>query len=166
MSYLRFGFSITQLVVEINCVKMKKILIFLLCLAVKSNGSPSGAPATQEVCETMKPSHGFEAQTTQSPFRIEVSSTSIKSGEILKLRISAEEGRFFKGFFLLSQTKETEFQVLGEFLPDKNEEVNFGLRDCYGRMNNAVTHSNRNLKNETILEWKAPEIFDGTINFR
>jgi Reeler domain len=145
---------------------MKAIFLLFFSLVAHCLGRPDGAPALQSVCENLNPSHnGIIAQDTPSPYRIVVSSTSVKSGEIIDVEIQGE-GRTFKGFFLLARTNEQEFQVLGEFLPDENEETSFNFRDCSGYTHNAVTHFNSELKDRISFKWRAPDIFDGSIHFR
>ena len=144
---------------------MKKVF-FLISFVINSFGFPNGAPSTQAVCENLLPNHGVGALEFLSPFRLEVSSSLIKSGEILKVHIIAEEERNFRGFYLLARTNEENFQVLGEFFVDDDESSPFNFRDCYEKTHNAVTHSTRDLKNKMTFKWKAPENFDGSVHFR
>jgi hypothetical protein len=114
----------------------------------------------------MTPNHGFSAQSSESPYHLEVSSSSVKSGDVLKIQITSDEGKDFRGFLLLARTNEPEFQILGEFEADEDESTLFNYRDCYGKTRNAVTHSSRELKTKIGFKWKAPADFTGSIHFR
>jgi hypothetical protein len=147
--------------------KMKKILLVFSCFILHLVfSSPNGAPATQAVCESMAPNHGVSAQNSPSPYHLEVSSLSAKSGDVLKIQITSDEGKDFRGFLLLARTNEPEFQVLGEFEADEDESTPFNHRDCYGKTRNAVTHTSRELKTKIGFKWKVPADFTGSIHFR
>ena len=141
---------------------MKEILI-LLTLVAYSVGSPVGAPAA--ACLSMTPNHGVEAQTSESPYRLSVSETAVKGGEIIKVELLAQPENSFKGFLIQARTSGSEFQIVGEFLEDEDEATPFNFRDCASGTHNAVTHFSRDLKDKISFKWKAPENFEGSIQF-
>lgn len=144
-----------------------RILFLLSLIVVSCRGSPNGAPATQAVCDQMTPNHGVAAQESASPFRLEVSSTSVKSGEILSVQIISDEGRSFKGFYLKALTNDPENpEVVGEFEADEDESTPFNFRDCSEKTRNAVTHASRDLKSKINFKWKSPISFGGSVHFK
>lgn len=165
------SYGISSLVLAVACstsltkkFEMNLIFLLLLIFAVSCMSFPTGAPASQSVCDSMTPNHaGALPQESASPYQLVVSSNSIKSGEILTVEIQANDERSFKGFLLMARTN-TE-NIVGEFMQDENELLPFNFRDCSGENHNAVTHSNNDLKNKISFKWRAPEISDGIVHF-
>jgi hypothetical protein len=145
---------------------MRRVLFSLQFFLICCYSSPTGAPPTQAVCESMTPSHGASAQESESPYHLEVSSFSVKSGEILKISITADEGRSFKGFLLMALTNDPENPSVGVFEADEDETTPFNFRDCFGKTHNAVTHSSRDLKSKISFKWKVNDNFAGFIQFK
>lgn len=110
--------------------------------------------------------HGVLPQESVSPFHLVTSSTFIKGGEIIEIEIQADEGRRFKGFFMLVRTNADEPQVIGEFLEHEDEQKPFNYRDCYDGSHNAVTHFSNDTKESIKLKWKAPDDFTGSAHFQ
>lgn len=144
---------------------MKICLVLVLSLILKCSAFPDGAPASEELCGTLLPSHGVSAQTSASPFKIIVSSTSIDGGEIIDVEIRADAGRSFKGFYLIARTLQGAGRDLGEFLLSEDEPNEFKLRQCGNGFNNAVTHVNRDLKERISFKWLSPKTFEGKVVF-
>lgn len=151
---------------EARKMKALRIFLFVSLTAKLAMSSPSGAPATQAVCDSLTPGHEVDSQQGPSPFSLVISPTTVKGGDIIKVEIQSSDGRTFRGFYIQARTTEAEFQVLGEFLEDENETTPFNFRSCGGRANNAVTHFSRDDKSSIRFSWKAPQNFVGTMNFQ
>jgi Reeler domain len=143
-------------------------LHILLHLALISSTfcSPNGAPATQAVCDSLTPGHGFESQKDPSPFSLIISSNSVKGGETIKIVIQSSESKTFRGFYVQARTTGQQYQFIGEFLEDESGENPFNFRSCGSGTNNAVTHANREDKTSISFHWKAPQNFVGEVNFQ
>lgn len=147
------------------------LLAFLLFIsfAVTSRGSPSGAPATQEVCDNGLPNHGVAQQEGIPNFALFPSKTYVIGGEIItiELKPSADNSnKIFKGFFLHARTVDGESHVVGKFFADEDEPNPFNFRHCDDGINNTVTHFNNEPKQKISFTWRAPVDFDGIIQFR
>lgn len=71
----------------------------------------------QEACESLSPKgqqHGNEAQTIQSPYTIEISSSTVKAGDKLTVTISGPETDSFKGFMV--QARDSDGHKVGKFI--------------------------------------------------
>lgn len=137
-------------------------VLFLLFFASRSSAYPSGAPI--QACETLTPNHGVEAQQSESPYRITTSATSVDGGETVLVEIEAEQGRPFKGFFLVARVNGAN-QNIGEFLLNEEETTPLNFRNCGDGIRNAATHANPELKPKISVNWKAPLNFAGNIRF-
>lgn len=144
---------------------MKFLLFIALDFTVKIIFAyPYGAPNTQNICDMLTPDHLVDPQETESPFEIAVSEASVEGGDIIQVEISSEQGRSFQGFYLLARSKDNTSHVVGEFFSVQGQ-APFNFRNCGTESNNAVTHYDNLPKQKVIFNWKAPDEFDGIVNF-
>lgn len=146
-------------------MKILSALIVISFSVTKCYASPSGAPPA--ACDSMTPGHGFDPQTTISPYQLSVSQRSVKGGETVTVEIfSTVSGESFKGFLLQARTEGDDYEIVGEFLENEDEATPFNFRNCSTGIRNAVTHANNNPKDRMSFIWRAPENFEGPVRFR
>lgn len=146
-------------------MKLLSALIVISFAVTKCLASPNGAPPA--ACESMTPGHGFEAQTTISPYQLRTQQKAVKGGETVTVEIiSTVAGRSFKGFLLQARTEGDDYEIVGEFLENEDEPMPFNFRNCSTGIRNAVTHSNNDPKDRISFIWRAPENFEGPVRFR
>lgn len=146
-------------------MKLLLALIVISFAVAKCLATPNGAPPA--ACESMTPSHGFEAQTTISPYQLRTMQKTVKGGETITVEIfSTVVGESFKGFLLQARTESVDYEIVGEFLENEDEATPFSFRNCSTGIRNAVTHSNNDPKDRISFIWRAPENFEGPVRFR
>merc|ERR1711974_62084 len=129
--------------------------VILMCAAVaRISATPKGAP--EEACGDMIPKHGdAKPQTTDSPYNVKVSATSIRPGDTVDVTIS---GSKFKGFLLQardsdSTSRDSEGKLVGKF--SEGVEGSKYLK-CDGMDRATVTHTSRDDKETITFKWMAP----------
>merc|ERR1711974_574385 len=125
--------------------------VILMCAAVaRISATPKGAP--EEACGDMIPKHGdAKPQTTDSPYNVKVSATSIRPGDTVDVTIS---GSKFKGFLLQARDSDsTSRDSEGKFA--EGVEGSKYLK-CDGMDRATVTHTNREDKEMITFKWTAP----------
>ncbi|XP_041115206.1 putative defense protein 3 [Polyodon spathula] len=120
--------------------------LVLLCLSTTAYAYGTGAPDT--ACNSMKPSHGVDALTTATPYKLQVSGSTYKPGQTITVTINGTE---YKGFLLQAREPDT-YKIVGTWLSPPN---NTKLVACSG--SNAVTHANNLLKTGLVYTWMAPQ---------
>ena len=143
---------------------MKLFWFFLLSLISKTFSHPD--EASTSLCNITRFSQGFVAQKDGSDFLIKVSKSSVTSGEIITVEMEAKEEKYFRRFYLEAQSKADETQILGEFLKDEEEQAPVTFMDCGKKTQNTISYFNNDDTQKISLKWKAPENFEGEINFR
>lgn len=80
-----------QLIIHVSylefCSNMASWAFYTTILAVllaEALGYPTTVPNSPEVCLKMTPGHGPSAQSSNSPFTVEVSKTNVKGGSIVQ----------------------------------------------------------------------------------
>jgi hypothetical protein len=127
--------------------------LFVLCAVVAiAYGYSSGAPLSDEVCETLIPGHPAAPQKGASPYRIEVDKTAVAPLETVAVTISSDADAF-KGF-LAQGRKRGEDAPEGRFLMDKNDGETKTL-SC-GADGSTITHTSSTDKYNVNLKWQAP----------
>lgn len=131
---------------------MLKIIILFLLFNHKCGAWSTGAPL--EACTSMLPNHPPFTPMFGSPFiNIVISQSTVFPDERLRIVITSTDNVPFRGF--LVQAREiSQNLTIGEFI--SNNATN--LLNCFGMIRSAATHTNRELKNQVILEWKAPQV--------
>ncbi|EMP33184.1 Glycogen debranching enzyme [Chelonia mydas] len=123
-------------------------------------GFPDGkiSPA----CDSMLPSHGNSvSQTTSAPYRISISSTSFDPGNKITVTLQAIDNSSFKGFLLQARAVRGD-GIVGTFqIIDPNTQ---GIL-CNQIQNSAMSHTNRNSKQNVTAIWVAPP-GTGNVQFR
>jgi hypothetical protein len=134
--------------------------MLVLCMytnQVTSYGT--GAPASEEICTSMKPGHGADPQTSPSPFAIQLSSSNVRPGQKIQVTIKSLDGNTsFMGFLILGK------RVLapngnspkGTFVLDSNDSQNAKITDCFDIKGSSITHTNNSPKKEVTFEWQVP----------
>lgn len=146
---------------------MLRVLLFSIVFATTSltdvSSLPTGAPIA--ACSTMTPNHGFAAQTTESPYKIIVTSNSITKSELLELRIEPNTGEMFKGFIVRALTDDD--KVVGLF--SASSSADYKMLNCSEVSETAssvVTHTNALEKSGITFQWRAAADFTGNIRFK
>lgn len=136
-------------------------LIFpcLLLLATQYgllSGYSQGGPRSQ--CGSMKPGHGLDPQTSNSPFEVKLSSNKISSGSSVNVELKPKTSEDFEGFFV--QARDSQDNVVGTFvtLGDEGKYV-----ACDSKVQSAVTHTKSNFKTLVKVKWNAPSDFQGKV---
>ncbi len=99
-----------------NCMKLTAIL---LALVVKQSWSYSAGPP-QGACDTMKPNHGPDGQTSAVPYELTVDSPFADGGDTVTLTLTGKNGQSFKGFMIRAFDDSSD-QGVGEFNVDSSE---------------------------------------------
>ena len=76
---------------------LTSVIIFLTNILL-ANSYPGGAPGN--VCTSMKPGHGFDAQSSPVPFQLAPEGQLIEAGETLDLVLKSTGSEKFKGFIV------------------------------------------------------------------
>lgn len=151
-----------NLVSRVSDIKMKLLRLLLVTFVLKYCSHFDGALASD--C-SLWASQNLVVQENADPFLILLSKTSAMGGEIIKVDIQAVEGKSFKGFHLQAQSKEDGTQILGKFIEDEGEQKSFTFSDCGTKTHAAVTNSSNHVNQKISFKWKAPENFEGEVNF-
>lgn len=139
--------------------------VYAISLLHVAFSSPSGAPTA--ACSTMLPNHGVGAQTTDSPYKIVVSSKNIKNDDYLDVKIeSVNEVDQFRGFILRALNRDD--KVIGMF--SASPAATYKILNCSQITESSawsfVTHANNQDKNSLSFQWRAPADFTGDIRFK
>ncbi|KAI8496252.1 hypothetical protein Bbelb_260930 [Branchiostoma belcheri] len=130
-------------------------------LFVGCEGFGTGAPAG--ACTTMMPGHldsnnaSVAAQTSTSPYSIELGVTSYQAGGTVSVQIM---GPVFRGFLLQARQPGSTTPV-GTF---SNAPTNTKTTTCT-TADNSMTHSNTDAKENITLTWTAPSPAVGNVQF-
>ncbi|KAI9554355.1 hypothetical protein GHT06_019627 [Daphnia sinensis] len=137
--------------------------LYLALTANRIQGAPNGAPRL--ACADMVPQHGFDAQTSASPFVTTPASTSIVQGSTLTLTLapSGASGAF-KGYLLIGFDNANQAAgPIGTFSAISDGQT----LDCPGvNLMNAATHINNANKTSVTVDWTAPAGFVGSVLFK
>ncbi|RXG71673.1 putative defense protein [Armadillidium vulgare] len=145
------------------CTKLLMLFvgISLLCHFGNVNGYSMGAPDV--ACESMTPGHGQTVRTDVPPYRLKPNVTSVFNGEKLLLTLDSQD-KPLKGFFIQARQNEDDGKPIGQFLLIKDDEHH--LVNCKSGINNAVTHKSPDEKTSVMIQWQAPDNFEGDIYFQ
>ncbi|XP_026777771.3 putative defense protein Hdd11 [Pangasianodon hypophthalmus] len=111
-------------------------------------GYETGAPAGR--CVDMTPGHNVPPQSSPSPYTIVVSNTTFSTNQAIKVRI---QGPVYAGLLLQARSGSNTEAVGTWGVPPPNTQH----LACSGRDQSAITHSNRNSKNnDTTYTWNPP----------
>ncbi|KAI9554352.1 hypothetical protein GHT06_019624 [Daphnia sinensis] len=154
---MRFLLSCHQRIM-FTCVVFSVFTLLALPIA---NASPNGAPTA--ACESMTPQHGYEPQTSASPFQTEIPvGEYVLMDDPVQLELRASAGTTFKGFLIMAFDKDDNTRPIGTFTAP----VDGQLLNCTEGYMNAVTHINPNEKSLVKIEWQPPLYYMGTAVFR
>lgn len=132
---------------------MKKIFfaLALLALAERAPAYPDGAPVA--ACFTMTPNHGTgQPQTSQPQVQMAISSTSIRPGETVTIRIASTSPNFlFRGFLIQPRSVAAPSNPIGTMTTSGGDAR---VINCSGLT--TVTHANSELKSVVVVQWTAP----------
>lgn len=126
---------------------MRSVTLTWLAVA-RSLASSNGPPSTACSSITPDPSHhGASPQTGASPYKVEVSATSVTAGGVIDVTISGDD---FKGFLL--QARNPQDNPVGSF------ELVAGSKflGCSGLPSATVTHDSSSIKKTKTFRWTAP----------
>ncbi|CAG7837809.1 unnamed protein product [Allacma fusca] len=127
---------------------------------VEIHSYSSGAPATDELCESMKPQHGADPQTSPSPYAILLSQDTVNPGQKIRVTIKAKDGDStdFLGFLIIGKrlSNLNEKASKGTFILENEASKNTKTTDCFGITASSITHTNNQPKKEVTFEWQAP----------
>ncbi|XP_042319773.1 putative ferric-chelate reductase 1 [Sceloporus undulatus] len=133
---------------------MEALLRFFLFWKVFSStsfGYPSGKISV--ACNSMLPSHeNAISQTSLPPYAISISNTSFTPGDEIIVSLTGVNGSSFKGFLLQARTPGGEAAVGSFQILNPNTQ---GLI-CNNIQNSAVSHTNRDDKQNVTAVWIAP----------
>uniref|UniRef100_A0AAR5PFQ2 Reelin domain-containing protein n=2 Tax=Dendroctonus ponderosae TaxID=77166 RepID=A0AAR5PFQ2_DENPD len=148
--FLVVGYSISLRVlkdIDLENTMSKLMILTVLSVAASAWGYSAGAP--EAVCGNMTPNHPASAQKTRFPYKVSVSSDTIKAGEETKINIS---GKQFKGF--LAEVRDGD-QAVGSFQIPADDKYLKAI-NCNGIKGSGATHKNKVEKSDISLTWKAP----------
>ncbi|XP_030847135.1 hyalin-like [Strongylocentrotus purpuratus] len=130
------------------------LYFLVLCQVQSSNAYPSGAVTS--ACGDMTPNHGFDSQTSVSPYTISVSPAFYQPGQQMNVTISTNTGSpALKGILLQARRTGTD-QIIGTW--SLADTTGFQTLACNGA-NSAVTHTTNDYKPAAIqLNWTAPDV--------
>ncbi|XP_028966478.1 putative ferric-chelate reductase 1 homolog [Galendromus occidentalis] len=136
---------------------MLQPVVILLAASVPAWANSVGAPA--EACLTLLPGHDEEPQTTDAPFRLEVSS---RCNEVQLDLVGSET---FKGFLINARLASDPGQIVpGTFSADLYP--NAQAIDCSNVRYSGLTHTDPSNKTAIRAVWNAPDGFDDKIVFK
>lgn len=129
---------------------------------------PDGAPA--EACDTLTPNHnGHVGQTSEVPYVINLTQFDVGNGSyvyspgrIYALTLAAPTGQMFEGFFVQSRLAADDTTRVGVFAVDDAD--NSRLSSCVTDTD-GITHTNDHHKTSATMQWTAPPVGTGTIQF-
>ncbi|XP_043278671.1 putative ferric-chelate reductase 1 homolog isoform X2 [Venturia canescens] len=138
--------------------KMRPLLVTscALLLINLANGYPSGAPGS--ACSSLVPRHpGGSVQASYPPYQV---LAAAGQGRI-RLTLGSPQGLPYEGFILVARDTQTG-EYVGEFanLPEGAQYL-----ECTPGLRNAVTHTDKQKKQNLEFEWEAPNEYEGTIIF-
>lgn len=136
---------------------MKKIflLLSLIVLADRAFTFPDGAPTA--ACFTMSPNHGPNSPQSGSPqVQMVISSTRIRPGDTITIRIERTGSFQFRGFMIQPRTVAAPSNPIGTMAAG---DANGRIINCSGQTTG--THTNRELKTLAIVHWTAPNTSTG-----
>ncbi|GAA6091589.1 putative defense protein Hdd11 [Tachysurus ichikawai] len=123
------------------------VTVWLLVLSAVT-GYPTGAPVAR--CVDMTPGHSVPSQSRPSPYAIMISNTTFTTNQPIRVTIQGPE---YLGLLLQAQSTNTD--AVGTWgTPPPNTQY----LACSNNIQSAITHSNRNSKNnETTYTWIPPD---------
>lgn len=99
-------------------------LLTILAIAASTYAYSGGAP--EGTCEDMKPQHPVDPQSSELPYKIDISKKKISPGDTVDLTIGTDKA--FKGFLL--QVRKGDKSV-GQFVIPEDDKFAKGL-GCHG----------------------------------
>ncbi|CAH1789511.1 unnamed protein product [Owenia fusiformis] len=141
---------------------MMIVLYLLGCVTLTGvYASPNGAPIT--ACVNMHPNHGIGPQNSTSPFQVHSTLTKYKPNQ--RITVQLRGPRQFRGVLLQARVQSgNPTTPVGTFHMDGQPARDLKTLTCTAR-DDAVTHSNRNLKGNIEVVWTAPNRNFGNIQF-
>ncbi|XP_067121482.1 putative defense protein [Centruroides vittatus] len=139
----------------------------LLLLVAWCEGYPSGAPST--ACVDLLPRHKvrneknekleniYEAQRSNSPYRIEISPKNAQPGGLLNFTIKGEDS--FQGFFLRVYDSQSNKPVSGQFRPTDGAHPVKCDAD-----KDSITQNGKEEKRDLKVTWEVPSSLKGPVN--
>lgn len=147
--------SFTETMAKLSSSLTSSCLTFLVLISfnpiTKVASFPTGAP--NGTCATLMPGHGHPAQTSPSPYKLALDTTSVKPGEKIKLTISGKPG--LKGFLAQGRKHSgtgdtTPHGIFTSGGPDSKTIT------CH-HDHASITHTNNDVKNSISVTWTAPQ---------
>ncbi|KAL1248469.1 hypothetical protein QQF64_021787 [Cirrhinus molitorella] len=121
-----------------------------------------GNGAVSEVCGSMTPRHGADAQTTTAPFTVTADKTTFKEGDQITVTLNGQSNQF-EGFMLQARQVGATTSIGTFSLMDGITQ----LLSCDGASSRAVSHNSGSKKSSIQAKWTAPTSGQlGDIEFR
>ncbi|XP_046560653.1 putative defense protein 3 [Haliotis rubra] len=140
-----------------HCVALWVFMGALLMTSLEGHnyGAPRGA------CVDMVPQHNSRPRDPPAPIDITLSNTTYTPGVPITVTLSANSGKFFKGFLIQARVTDhgpNRGDAVGTFTPidGTKQTCDFGV---------ALTHSDAREKTRLVLQWNPPSTLKGNIQF-
>lgn len=134
------------------------LLLSLIALYTQNVQGYSGG-ADPSVCDSMKPGHGADSQTSPSPYTVTMSKNAVQGYENVEITISSKNGNdIFKGFLVQVRKVGGDNKAVGEFKDLEDDHTR--TLDCFGRKKSAMTHKSSDEKKSVTVHWEAPNDAD------
>ncbi|NP_001083026.2 putative ferric-chelate reductase 1 precursor [Danio rerio] len=131
--------------------KSPQRLLFILVLCVGLVQSYKNG-LVSEVCDSMMPNHGANAQTSSPPFTVTADKTTFKEGDQIKVTLNSQTGYYFEGFMLQARPVGSS-STIGTFSVTGN---NVQVLSCNGMPGRAVSHTSNAKTTSVQVTWTAP----------
>ncbi|XP_060551482.1 putative defense protein 3 isoform X1 [Ruditapes philippinarum] len=134
------------------------LLVGFCCMAT---GFPNGAPDI--ACKEMVPGHLPTVTSGDNPFKLNISVTSYKPGDVITGELYSAENIKFRGFLIevgTAQDVSEKEEGVGEFI---NLDTGIQKHVC-GKA--GITHINNQDKLSVKFSWKAPDTSAGDLSIR
>ncbi|XP_067678385.1 putative defense protein 3 [Haliotis asinina] len=140
---------------HITVFEMLMGALLMTSLEGHNYGAPRGA------CVDMVPQHNSRPRDPPAPIDITLSNTTYTLGVPITVTLSANSGKFFKGFLIQARVTDpgpNRGDAVGTFVPvdGTKQTCDFGV---------GLTHSDARQKTRLVLQWNPPSTLKGNIQF-
>ncbi|XP_067220164.1 putative ferric-chelate reductase 1 [Chanodichthys erythropterus] len=133
---------------------MHVYILLVLCVCLRGVTSfPNGK--VEESCESMTPNHPeFKPQTSSSPYKVSVNSTTFTPGQTITVTLqAAENASEFQGFMLQAREVDRKTAV-GRFTSINT--VQSRALNCFNIENSTLSQASADKKSHFEATWEAP----------